>query len=49
MGVEIDEILDFKQQVDTTIKKMAKKMGFFERLQQKLTKTAKITIYNEIQ
>jgi hypothetical protein len=45
LGVEIDEKLNFKQHVDTTLKKMAKKVGF---LQQKLTKTAKITIYNSI-
>jgi hypothetical protein len=48
LGVEIDEKLDFKQHVDTTIKKMAKKVGFLGRIQQKLTKTAKITIYNSI-
>jgi hypothetical protein len=30
LGVEIDEILDFKQHVDTTIKKMAKKVGLEE-------------------
>jgi hypothetical protein len=35
LGVEID--------VDTTIKKMAKKVGFFGRIQQKLSETAKIT------
>jgi hypothetical protein len=36
-GVEIDKKLDFKQHVDTTIKKMAKKAGFLGRIQQKLT------------
>jgi hypothetical protein len=44
LGVEIDEKLDFKQHVDTTKKKMAKKVGFVGRIQQKLTKTAKTTI-----
>jgi hypothetical protein len=48
LGVEIDEKLNFKQHVDTTLKKMAKKVGFFGRTQQKLTKTAKITVYNSI-
>jgi hypothetical protein len=46
LGAEIDEKL--KQHVDTTLKKMAKKVGFVGRKQQKLTKTAKITIYNSI-
>jgi hypothetical protein len=40
LGFEIN----FKQHVDTTIKKMAKKVGFLGRIQQKLAKTAKITI-----
>jgi hypothetical protein len=44
-GGKIDEKFNFKQHVDTTLKKMAKKVG---RIQQKLTKTAKITIYNSI-
>jgi hypothetical protein len=48
LGVVIDENLDFKQHVDTTIKKMANKLGFLARIQQKLTKTAKITVYNSI-
>jgi hypothetical protein len=48
LGVKIDEKLNFKQHVDTTLKKMAKKVGFLGRIQQKLTKTAKITIYNSI-
>jgi hypothetical protein len=49
--VEIDEKLDFKQHVDTTIKKIARKVmkvGLVGRIQQKLTKMAKITIYNSI-
>jgi hypothetical protein len=41
-GVEIHEKLNFKQE------KMAKKVGFLGRIQQKHTKTAKITIYNSI-
>jgi hypothetical protein len=41
LGVEIDEKLDFKQHVDTTIKKMAKKVVFLGRIQQILIKTAK--------
>jgi hypothetical protein len=48
LGVEIDEKLNFKQHVDTTLKKMAKKVGFLGRIQQKLTRTTKITIYNSI-
>jgi hypothetical protein len=48
LGVEIDEKLNFKQHVDTTLKKMAKKVGFLGRIQQKLIKTAKITICNSI-
>jgi hypothetical protein len=40
LGVEINEILDFKQHVNTSIKKNG-------RIQQKLTKTAKM-IYNSI-
>jgi hypothetical protein len=39
LGVEIDEKLDFKQHVDSS---------FLGRIQQKLTKTAKITTYNSI-
>jgi hypothetical protein len=34
--------------VDTIIRKMAKKVSFLGRIQQKLTKTSKITIYNSI-
>jgi hypothetical protein len=46
---EIDEKHDFKQQVDTTtIKKMAMKEGFLGKIQQTITKTSKITIYNSI-
>jgi hypothetical protein len=41
LGVKIDEILDFKQHVDTTIKKIG-------RIQQKLTKITKKTIHNII-
>jgi hypothetical protein len=48
LSVEIAEKLNFKQHVDTTIKKMAKKVGFLGRIQLELTKTAKITIYNRI-
>jgi hypothetical protein len=48
LGVEIEEKFVFKQHVDTTIKKMEKKVVFLGKLQQKLTKTAKITIYNSI-
>jgi hypothetical protein len=48
LGVEIDERLDFKQHVNTTIKKMGKKVGFLGRIQQKLIKRAKITIDNSI-
>jgi hypothetical protein len=48
LSVEIDENLDFKQHVDTTINIMAKKVAFLGRIQQELTKTAKITIYNSI-
>jgi hypothetical protein len=48
LSVEIDEKLNFKQHVDTTLKKMAKKVGFLGRIQQKFTKTTKITIYNRI-
>jgi hypothetical protein len=48
LGVEIDEKLNCKQHVDTTLKKMTKKVGFLGRMQQKLTKIAKITIYNSI-
>jgi hypothetical protein len=48
LDVEIYEKVNFKQHVDTTPKKMAKKVGFLGRIQQKLTKTAKITIYNSI-
>jgi hypothetical protein len=47
LGVEIDEKLDFKQRVATTIKKM-KKVGFLGRIQQKQNKTSKITIYSRI-
>jgi hypothetical protein len=36
--------LNFKKHVDTTLKKMANKVGFFGKIQQKLIKTAKITI-----
>jgi hypothetical protein len=36
LGLEIDENLDFKEHVDTTIKKMANKVGFLGRMQQKL-------------
>jgi hypothetical protein len=43
LGVEIDEKLNFKHHVDTTLKKMAKKVGFLGKIQQKLTNTAKIT------
>jgi hypothetical protein len=45
LGVEIDEKLNFKHHVDNTVKKMAVKVGFLGRIQQKLTKTAKTTIY----
>jgi uncharacterized protein YunC (DUF1805 family) len=45
LGVEIDEKLNFKQHIDKTVKKMAKKVG---RIQQKLTKTAEITNYKSI-
>jgi hypothetical protein len=45
LGVERDKKLDYKQHVDTTIKKMVKKVG---RIQQKLTKTDNKTIYNSI-
>jgi hypothetical protein len=48
LGIEMDKKLDYKQHVDTTIKKMAKKVGFLGRIQQKLTKTANITIYYSI-
>jgi hypothetical protein len=48
LGVEIDEKLNFKQHVDTTLKKMVKKVGFLGKIQQKLSKTAKITICNSI-
>jgi hypothetical protein len=48
LRVEIDEKHDFKQQVDTTIKKIAKEEGFLGKIQQKITKTSKITIYNSI-
>jgi uncharacterized protein YunC (DUF1805 family) len=46
LGVEIDEKL--KQHIDKTVKKMAKKVGFLGRIQQKLTKTAEITNYKSI-
>jgi hypothetical protein len=46
LGVEIDEKLDFKQLVDTSIKKMAKKVDY-GRIQQKLSNTTKM-IYNSI-
>jgi hypothetical protein len=46
VDVEIDEKVDFKQHIDATIKKMAKKVDFLGRMQQ--TKTAKITIHNSI-
>jgi hypothetical protein len=48
LGVEIDEKLNFKRHVDTKLKKMGKKVGFLGRIQEKLTKTAKMTIYNSI-
>jgi hypothetical protein len=48
LGVEIDEKLNFKQHVDTTLKRMAKKVCFLGKIQKQFPKTAKITIYNSI-
>lgn len=48
LGFVIDKKLKFKEHIDYTCKKIGKKIGFFKRIRNKISKTTAINIYNTI-